>query len=333
METDASNQAIASIFSQYNVVNRCKQLHPVEYHAKTLSDTERNWSIHDKELFPILDWFRKWRDWPVGVKVNVYIDHQGLQYFNTKQKLNSRQASWYLCMSEFIYHIHYKPEFKMGTTHGLSRCSGEEKSGMDANFFDEGQLLNLENDDAGQEEDIEDVELERINMATWEKKNGLWVVPQQHRLEGLRQHHDSPVAGHWGTHRTQELVSRNFISDTWLEDVARYVPGCVKCQKSKADRHSSRTQLVRMPTGERPFEKVVIDFVGELPESEGFDAIPVVTDRFTKVQHYIPAKTTWTAQNVANSYINDMWKLYGLPRHIPLDRGPQFTSQFLKELN
>ena len=76
-----------------------------------------------------------------------------------------------------------------------------------------------------------------------------------------------------------------------------------------------------------------MDFVRELRESEGFHAILVVTDQFTKVQHYIPAKTTWTAEDVADSYINDIWKLYGLPRHITLDGGPQFASKFLQELN
>ena len=81
---------------------------------------------------------------------------------------------------------------------GLSRCSGEEKSGMDTHFFHEGQLLDLENDDVGEEEDAEDVELEGIDVVTWEKKNGLGVVPQEHRLEVLRQHHDRQVAGHWG---------------------------------------------------------------------------------------------------------------------------------------
>ena len=68
---------------------------------------------------------------------------------------------------------------------GLFRCSGEEKSGRDAHFFDERQLLNLENDDVGEEEDAEDVEIEGIDVATWKKKNGLWVVPQEHRLEVL----------------------------------------------------------------------------------------------------------------------------------------------------
>ena len=89
METDASNQAIAGILSECHIVNEAKQLHAVEYHAKSLSAAQRNWPIHDKELFAIVDRFRKCRDWLVGVEVNVYMDHQGLQYFNTKQKLNS----------------------------------------------------------------------------------------------------------------------------------------------------------------------------------------------------------------------------------------------------
>ena len=57
----------------------------------------------------------------------------------------------------------------------------------------------------------------------------------------------------------------------------------MKCQKSHANRHSKQTKLVLMPIGERPFEEIAIDFVEELPESEGFNAILVVTDRFTKV--------------------------------------------------
>ena len=124
-------------------------------------------------------------------------------------------------------------------------------------------------------------------------------------MEVLQQHHDSQVAEHWGKHRTQELVSWKFIYDKWSEDVARYVAGCMKCQKSKADRHSRQMKLVPMPTWERPFKKIAMDIVGELPESEGFNAILVITDQCIKVQHYILAKTTWTAEDVTDSYIND----------------------------
>ena len=38
-----------------------------------------------------------------------------------------------------------------------------------------------------------------------------------------------------------------------------------------------------MRTGEPPFGEIAIDFVGELPESEGFNAILVVTDRVTNI--------------------------------------------------
>ena len=84
METDASNQAITGILSQFHVKNGVQILHPVEYHSKTLSTSQRNWPIHDKELFAIVDCFKKWRNWLIGIPVDVYTDHQGLKYFNTK---------------------------------------------------------------------------------------------------------------------------------------------------------------------------------------------------------------------------------------------------------
>ena len=59
----------------------------------------------------------------------------------------------------------------------LLRRSVEDKFRTDADFCDEGQLLDLMNNRVGKEEDAEDVELEGIVIATWEKKNGLQVVP------------------------------------------------------------------------------------------------------------------------------------------------------------
>ena len=99
-------------------------------------------------------------------------------------------------MSKFIYHIYYGPAIKMDKPDSLSWHLGQEKSGMNNNFFDEWQLLDHNNDDVGDEEDVEDVELEGIDVATSQNKNGLWVVPQEYRLEVLRKHHDSQVAGH-----------------------------------------------------------------------------------------------------------------------------------------
>ena len=104
------------------------------------------------------------------------------------------------------------------------------------------------------------------------------------------------------------------------------------CQKAKADRHAKSTKLSQMPTGSQPWQEIAMDFVGELPESEGYNAILVVTDRFTKAQRYIPTKTSWTAAEVADAYIFEIYRHFGMPAAVTSDRGPQFASAFLREL-
>ena len=42
---------------------------------------------------------------------------------------------------------------------------------MDAYFYNERQLLDLDNDDVREEEDAELVQLEVINVVKWEKQN------------------------------------------------------------------------------------------------------------------------------------------------------------------
>ena len=99
-----------------------------------------------------------------------------------------------------------------------------------------------------------------IDISSWEyNKEGLLIPPNEaSKLEVLRACHDSGIAGHWGRHRTQELVSRNFWWDnaatgqSWQEDIAAYVAGCQRCQLAKADRHSKAKKLLPMPTGVRP---------------------------------------------------------------------------------
>ena len=91
-------------------------------------------------------------------------------------------------MSKFISHIHCRPVLKMGQLDHLSKWSWKEKSGIAAHFVNEGQLLDLGNNYFGEEEDWEYMKLEGIDVAVWKKKNRLYVVLQEHRLEVLHQH-------------------------------------------------------------------------------------------------------------------------------------------------
>ena len=88
-----------------------------------------------------------------------------LQYFNTKEKLNSEQALWYCCTSKSFYHIHNRLRFKIGKLDGISRRSREEKSRTYTHFFNKGHLIDLENDNVEKVTDAEDMELEGIDVA------------------------------------------------------------------------------------------------------------------------------------------------------------------------
>jgi len=56
-------------------------------------------------------------------------------------------------------------------------------------------------------------------------------------------------------------------------------------------------------------------------------------DQLTKIVHYIPTIEKTSAKGLARLFKDNVWKLHGLPESIISDRGPQFTTGLMKELN
>src|SRR5213595_3026701 len=69
-----------------------------------------------------------------------------------------------------------------------------------------------------------------------------------------------------------------------------------------------------------------------LPTSEGYDAILMVVDCLSKMVHFIPTYSTANAIDIANLFVNNVWKLHGLPRKTISDWGPQFNAKFLRQV-
>lgn len=59
----------------------------------------------------------------------------------------------------------------------------------------------------------------------------------------------------------------------------------------------------------------------------------VIVDKFTKIAHFIPTTEKTVAEGLARLFRDNIWKLYGLPDSIILDRGPQFAARIMRELN
>ena len=75
-----------------------------------------------------------------------------------------------------------------------------------------------------------------------------------------------------------------------------------------------------------------MDFIMELLESGGYDAIMAVVNSIGKWLQFIEMVTTITAAGAANLYLRNVWKLHGLLCKVISDRGPQFVTLFMKEL-
>ena len=71
-----------------------------------------------------------------------------------------------------------------------------------------------------------------------------------------------------------------------------------------------------------------MDFITDLPISNGYTCIFVVIDRFTKMGHFIPFPKVPSAFDTATAFMNNIFRLHGLPSEIISDRGTQFTSKF-----
>jgi hypothetical protein len=175
----------------------------------------------------------------------------------------------------------------------------------------------------------------RIAYPSWNERGLLMfdnriVIPDvgNLRLKILRARHNSKIGGHGGVMKTLEIITRDYFWTGISADVEEYVKGCAVCQRTKASRHSPYGKLKNLVVPERPWQHITMDFIEQLPASNGFDAILVVVDRLSKFSYFIPTKGTDDTAKFAELFLNQVVKHHGLPETIVSDRGNKFTARF-----
>ena len=113
--------------------------------------------------------------------------------------------------------------------------------------------------------------------------------------------------------------------------VKHYVAGCDVCQSHKNNNQKPSGLLQPNEIPEEPWEIITCDFITDLPESDGYDAIFVVVDRLTKRGHFLPCTKEFSTKDLGNLLYERIWPLHGLARVIISDRGPQFASKLFQE--
>jgi len=77
---------------------------------------------------------------------------------------------------------------------------------------------------------------------------------------------------------------------------------------------------------------VSLDFVEGLPSSQCYNCILVVVDLFSKYSHFLALKHPFRALSIAKLFMQNIYKLHGLPSALVSDRDRIFTSQLWREL-
>ena len=112
-------------------------------------------------------------------------------------------------------------------------------------------------------------------------------------------------------------------------EIAYYISCCNVCNLVKAERQKPAGMLQPLEVPFWKWEEISMDFIVGLPKSSrGNDSIWVIVDRLTKVSHFIPVKTTYRTDQLAQLYLNRIVRLHGVPKLACLESLDIFISVY-----
>ncbi len=129
------------------------------------------------------------------------------------------------------------------------------------------------------------------------------------------------------------------LAATRLLLVAQHGQGCEKVRAGlPSPRHLPAGKLHPSPIPNSPCSHLGVDFITDLPVSDGHTCILVIIDRFSYTSlslilsygRLIPLTGLPTALQTAELLFNRVFRYYGIPEDIVSDRGPQFISRVWK---
>jgi hypothetical protein len=113
IHSDASDFAIGGVLVQEG--------RPVAFESKKLSETERRWPTHEKEMWAVIHCLKTWGHYIGSKDVVVWTNNVTLKYFATQPKLSSKQVRWQDTLALFNVDIRHKPGKENIVPDALSR--------------------------------------------------------------------------------------------------------------------------------------------------------------------------------------------------------------------
>lgn len=342
LECDASGKGIGAVLMQEGK--------PVAYYSKAISPTRLGLSTYEKELLAVVMAVTKWRHYLLGRHFQIRTDHQSLKFLLEQRVTTLMQQKWISKLMGFDFEITYKSGKSNAAADALSRVVDDLNSVPTSQGNLSAMVLVLCNwvgalqdswrQDAELQQIIQNLQQDPVSHPhfVWQHdmlyyKSRLVVGNNdQFRLKLLHEHHASPTGGHSGGERTYHRLKQAFYWRGMKQAVLKYVAECDTCQRNKSETVATPGLLQPLPIPNRLWSDISMDFIEGLPSSSQKSVIFVVVDRLSKCAHFIALTHPYTATTVAQAFLDNIFKLHGMPSSIVSDRDPIFTSNFWQEL-
>lgn len=131
----------------------------------------------------------------------------------------------------------------------------------------------------------------------------------------------------------KNTIKRFYTWKSMNTDIKKYVDNCAICEKTRVHHHT-HTPLQITSVARAPFEKIYVDFVGEInPNSEdGHKYIFSISCDLTKYVIMVPVFDC-TALTAAKSIVEEVCLVFNFPKIIVSDNGPAFIAELFKEMS
>eukprot|EP00253_Pinus_taeda_P002532 PITA_02532 len=289
---------------------------------------------------------RMWRHYLMGRKFLLLTDHHSLTSYFSQPTLNARQARWMDFLSGFDFDIKHLQGKANRAADALSRkvqslyevsITGWKNPFLDIikEISDQNteyqqlkqQIQQSAGKDSQQEYTIDDAGIVYFKQRIY--------VPNQNKVKNLimDEFHISHYAGHPGYQKMMTTIRKEYFWPGMKKDIVEYLARCLECQQIKAEHQHPTGLLQPLPIPEWKWEIISMDFITGLPRTtKNNDSIMVVVDKLSKAAHFIPVQSTYRAAQIAHVFMQNVFRLHGLPKTIISDRDVKFTSVFWKTL-
>ncbi|PNY06838.1 retrotransposon-related protein [Trifolium pratense] len=332
LETDASGKGIGAVLMQNK--------HPIAYISKALGPKQQAMSIYERELLAIVYATQKWSTYLAYTCRHFIIktDQKSIK-FMLEQSLNTPfQQVWMAKLMGYDFEIHYKEGVNNNAADALSRKTRAELLPLLLNNAQEDLLERIKeywSNDVVLQNSIQELQADAKSHPkfTWCRgelqRKGKLVIGADPKLKQviLNWLHDSPSGGHSGRDVTAARVKSLFFWKGMNKDIQHYVRNCDVYQRCKPDLSASPGLLQPLPIPNLVWDAISMDFIEDLPTSSKKQVIFVVVDRLSKYAHFMALAHPYTALDVAQRFLDNVFKLHGVALNKSTAYHPQSDGQ------